>query len=76
VLDPLEEAIGRESIERYEEALARLPEKQRESVVMRLEMGFTYREIADALGLKSEEAARISIRRALERVKLRLAPSR
>jgi RNA polymerase sigma factor (sigma-70 family) len=69
---PLEAAIERESVERYEAALATLPEKQREAIVMRLEMGFTYREIAEMLGSPSEEAARISIRRSLARLKRHL----
>jgi len=69
---PLEDAIGRESLDRYEAALATLPAKQRESVVMRLEMGFSYREIAEALDIPSEEAARVSIRRALERLKRKM----
>jgi len=69
---PLEEAIGRQSLERYEAALATLTKKQREGIVMRLELGFSYREIAEALGSPSEEAARIAVRRALERLKERL----
>jgi len=73
---PLEEAIGKESLDRYEATLATLPKKQRESIVMRLEMGFTYREIAESLDLPSEEAARVSIRRALERLKRRLGASK
>jgi RNA polymerase sigma-70 factor (ECF subfamily) len=68
-VSPLEEAIGKQSLERYESALMLLPRKQRESVVMRLEMGFAYREIADALDFPTEEAARVAIRRALERMK-------
>ena len=72
---PLEEAIGKESLDRYEATLATLPRKQRESIVMRLEMGFTYREIAEALDIPSEEAARVSIRRALERLKRHLVKS-
>jgi RNA polymerase sigma factor (sigma-70 family) len=69
---PLQAAIEQESVERYEAALATLPEKQREAVVMRLEMGFTYREIADMLDSPSEEAARVSIRRSLARLKRHL----
>jgi RNA polymerase sigma-70 factor (ECF subfamily) len=71
-VSPLEAAIERESVERYEAALATLPKKQREEVIMRLEMGFTYREIAEMLGSPSEEAARKSIRRSLARLKQHL----
>ena len=72
---PLEEAIGRESLEHYERALAGLPKKQRDGIVMRLEMGFSYREIAEAIGSPSEEAARVSIRRALVQLKRRMPGS-
>jgi RNA polymerase sigma-70 factor (ECF subfamily) len=69
---PLEEAIGRESLECYQAALQTLPSKQREAVVMRLEMGFSYREIAETLGQGTEEGVRISIRRGLMRLRERL----
>jgi non-specific serine/threonine protein kinase len=67
-VSPLERVIERQSLDLYESALATLPAKQREAVVMRLEMGFSYREIADQLGSPSEEAARITVRRGLERI--------
>jgi RNA polymerase sigma factor (sigma-70 family) len=69
---PLEEAIGRESLECYQAALQTLSPKQREAVVMRLEMGFSYREIAETLGRGTEEGVRISVRRGLERLRQRL----
>jgi len=69
---PLEEAIGRESVECYQAALQTLPAKQRQAVVMRLEMGFSYREIAETLGAGTEESVRISVRRGLERLRQRL----
>jgi len=69
---PLEEAIGRESVEAYQAALQTLPPKQRQAVVMRLEMGFSHREIAETLGRATEEGVRISIRRGLERLRQRL----
>ena len=46
----VEQAIGRETMEAYEVALATLPEEQREAVIMRIEFGYTYPEIAEALG--------------------------
>jgi len=69
---PLEEAIGRESLECYQAALQTLPAKQRQAVVMRLEMGFSYREIAETLGQGTEEGVRISVRRGLMRLRERL----
>ncbi|HYN08969.1 MAG TPA: sigma-70 family RNA polymerase sigma factor [Vicinamibacterales bacterium] len=67
-LSPLEEAIGRESVERYERALATLKEDEREAIVGRVEMGYSYEELADVLGKPSSEAARKAARRALVRL--------
>jgi len=65
---PLEEAIGREAVERYQAALARLRPSDREVVIGRLEMDYTYAELAEALGKPSAEAARKASRRALLRL--------
>jgi RNA polymerase sigma-70 factor (ECF subfamily) len=62
---PVEEAIGREALERYEAALLELPEAQRGLVMMRLEMGLSYREIAESSGSPSENAARMAVARAV-----------
>lgn len=67
-LSPLEEAIGRESVARYERALATLREEEREAIIGRVEMGYTYEELADALGKPTSEAARKAARRALVRL--------
>lgn len=67
-LSPLEEAIGRESLGRYERALATLTEAEREAIVGRVEMGYSYEELADVLGKPSSEAARKAARRALVRL--------
>jgi RNA polymerase sigma factor (sigma-70 family) len=65
---PLEEAIGREAAERYQAALTRLRPGEREAVIGRLEMDYTYPELAEALGKPSAEAARKAARRALLRL--------
>ena len=65
---PLEEAIGREAVASYERALATLTEEQREAIVMRIELAFTHREVAEALGCPSENAARMMVTRALMRL--------
>ena len=62
---PIEETIGRESLARYEVALARLIESQREAVILRLELGLRYREVAEAMELPSASAARMLVARAL-----------
>ena len=65
---PLEEAIGREALERYEAALARLKPEEREAIIGRVEMEYSYEDLADALGKPSPEAARKAARRALLRL--------
>ncbi len=69
---PLEDAIGRESVERYEAVLDQLTKEQREAVVLRLELGFTYQQVADALGHGSPNAARMMVARALVRMSERM----
>lgn len=65
---PLDEAIGRETVDVYEAALARLTPQQQEAVVLRLEMGFTHQQVADAVGCPSANAARMLVARALVRL--------
>ena len=65
---PLEAAIGHEAVERYDLALQSLPGTQQEAIMLRLEMGFGYDEIAAALGYPTPNAARAAIARALLRL--------
>lgn len=65
---PVEEAVGRDMLERYEAALLELPEMAREAVILRIELGHAYPEIAAALGLNTTSAARMMVTRALIRV--------
>ena len=62
---PLELAIGREAVERYETALARLRPDEREAIHARVELERSYQEIAIALGKPSADAARMAVSRAL-----------
>src|SRR5262245_59747786 len=55
---PLERAIGRQSLERYEAALQTLRPVDREAIIARLELQQSYEEIAIALGKPSADAAR------------------
>ena len=68
VESPLEQAIGREAVERYEVALQRLTGEEREAIIARVEMGYSYEELAEALGKPTSEAARKAARRALVRL--------
>jgi RNA polymerase sigma-70 factor (ECF subfamily) len=65
---PLQAAIRSDVLERYEAALDELTEAQREAVVLRLEMGFTYQEIADAIDSNSPDAARMLVTRGMVRL--------
>ena len=65
---PLELAIGREAVELYEDALRRLRPEEREAIIARVEMGYTYQQMAEALGKPSPEAARKAAQRALVRL--------
>lgn len=65
---PLEQTIGREAVERYEAALARLEEEDRAAIVAKLELGGSYQELAGSLGKPSADAARMAVSRALVRL--------
>ena len=67
-LSPLEAAVGIQAMERYEAALQRLSEGDRELVIARVEMGMTYAELAAATGKPSPNAARMAVGRALLRL--------
>ena len=65
---PLEEAIGRELLDKYDRALDRLPPDEQELVIARVEMGCSYAEIAETSGRASAYAARMAVSRALVRL--------
>jgi RNA polymerase sigma-70 factor (ECF subfamily) len=65
---PLEEAIGTQALERYEAALKRLRDEERNLIQARVEMQQSYQEIAAAHGKASADAARMAVSRALVRL--------
>lgn len=65
---PLEEAMGREAFERYQAALARLRPEEREAIIARVEMDYSYAELAEILGKPTPDAARKAAQRALVRL--------
>jgi RNA polymerase sigma-70 factor (ECF subfamily) len=65
---PLEEAIGAEAIDAYEAALAGLTEDQRQAVVLRIELGMSFQEVAEATDSPSADAARMLVARGLARL--------
>ena len=57
-----------EAVAAYEKALATLPEQQQEGVILRVEFGWTYPQIAASVGSPSANAARMMVTRALVRL--------
>lgn len=65
---PLEQAMSAEDIARYDRALAKLSPLDHSIVVMRVEWGFSYKEIARELNLASSGSTQMRLRRALVRI--------
>jgi len=70
-LSPLEELIGKQTVEAYDDAMAALDAPEREAIIGRVELGLSYDELATLMGRPSADAARMAVSRAL----LRLARS-
>lgn len=70
---PLEAAIQVEAYQRYREALVALEPKDREMIVARIEVQWSFGEIAERFGLRTVDAARMRVTRALKRLTDRLA---
>jgi RNA polymerase sigma-70 factor (ECF subfamily) len=62
---PLESAILSQDLERYDAAMEQLSEDERAAVMLRLELGYGYAEIAQSLEKASEDAARMAVSRAV-----------
>lgn len=65
---PLDRLIGHEQRARYDAALARLRPVDREAIVGRLELQYSYSELAALLDKPSPDAARVAVTRALARL--------
>lgn len=65
---PLEQAIGRETVSRYEKALEQLTEEDRSLIHLRVELGLDYDEIARISGRPTAAAVRMAVRRAIFRL--------
>ena len=70
---PLDQAIGHQTAERYEAALAALQAGDREAIVGRIELGYDYSELAAALAKPTSEAARKAVGRAVLRLAEKMA---
>ena len=67
-VSPLQRLITRENVRRYAKALARLADRDRQLIVLRLVRGLSCRDVADRLGMRSEAAVHMAVRRALQRL--------
>lgn len=65
---PLALAITAQEQERYRTALARLKNEDQALIVGRLDLGYSYEQLALATGRSSADAARVAFRRALTRL--------
>jgi RNA polymerase sigma-70 factor (ECF subfamily) len=65
---PVEQAIGRDRLARYERALGTLRPRDREAIIGRIEMGCSYDELANSLHFPSPAAARKAVERAVRRL--------
>jgi RNA polymerase sigma-70 factor (ECF subfamily) len=65
---PLDQVIGLQNTERYEAAMLRLRDADREAIVARVELRYSYQELAVALGKPSADAARVAVTRAIVRL--------
>ena len=65
---PLELTIGAEALARYEAALLRLTERDRQAIMLRIELCCGYDEISATLGTSGASHARVVVNRALTRL--------
>jgi RNA polymerase sigma-70 factor (ECF subfamily) len=62
---PLMDAIGRQDYDLFQQALDRLPERKHQAVILRIEFGYSYEDIAAAVRYSTASAARMAVARAL-----------
>ncbi len=65
---PLDEAIGREAVDRYETALQRLKPEERQAIILRVELQLPCAQVAEEMKKPSSDAARMAVARALVRL--------
>jgi RNA polymerase sigma-70 factor (ECF subfamily) len=65
---PLDQAIGVENAARYDAAIQRLKPADREAIIGRVELQYTYDELAIVLDKPTAAAARVAVTRAMKRL--------
>jgi DNA-directed RNA polymerase specialized sigma24 family protein len=71
-VSPLQRLITRENLRRYAKALACLADRDRQLIVLRLVQGLSCLDVADRLGMRSEAAVHMAVKRALRRLEKNL----
>ena len=72
---PLEAVVEAEHYERYRDALGHLSARDREMIVARIEGQCSLAEIASRFGMRTSDAARMAVTRALKKLTTRLKAS-
>jgi RNA polymerase sigma factor (sigma-70 family) len=67
-LSALELAIRAEEYDRYRAAIDALSAKDRQLIVARIELQWSYKDVAQMLGLPTPDAARIATTRAMQKM--------
>jgi len=67
-ISPLHDYLGVDTVDRYERALQKLQETDRELVIAMFELGADYEEMARLVGKPTPHAARVAASRALARL--------
>ena len=67
-VSPLQRLITRQNLRRYGKALARLTDHDRQLIVLRLVRGLSCLDVANRLGMPSEAAVHMAVKRALQRL--------
>lgn len=70
---PFDLAVTGQMLERYQAALATLRPVDREAIVARVELGYSYEQVAAAIGKATSEAARLTVIRALAKLENEIA---
>lgn len=65
---PMQQLLSEQALAAYEEALSQLRPDERDAVSLRVEFGLDYAEVAGLCGLKTANAARMRVSRALLRL--------
>src|SRR5262245_65571504 len=72
-VSPLQRLIMRENLGRYAKALACLGDRDRQLIILRLVKGLSCLDVAVRLGMPSEAAVQMAVRRAMRRLHKHLA---